>query len=258
MDLKARAVKGKVRLDQALVELGFAPSREKARAMILAGEVYLGEERCLKPSRTLLRSQLGEIRLTPLYTLAVGRGKQKITPVLEQVAWNLEGALCLDVGASTGGFTEALLERGACCVWAVDVGRHQLHERLRKDPRVVVREGVNFRYFSAQREGVLFDYAVMDVSFISVTLLLAPLSQALKHRGEALILFKPQFEVGRGEVGKGGVVRNPEAIERAQARVRSCLEQEGFTFLGAYPAGLPGKKGNQEIFLHVRKEGVSP
>jgi 23S rRNA (cytidine1920-2'-O)/16S rRNA (cytidine1409-2'-O)-methyltransferase len=247
-------VKDRLRLDQALVELGLSPSREQSKKMIMAGEVYFQGRGILKPSFLVERRDLFAIELRRLETIPVSRGKEKIAPVLKGLGWELKGATCLDVGASTGGFTEALLEQGARIVWAVDVGHNQLHERLRMDPRVVVREGVNFRFFSAEKEGVRFDYAVMDVSFISVRLLIPPLYEALKPRGEALILFKPQFEVGRESVGKGGSVRDPEAVERALKEVESALALTGFRLLHRIPSPLPGKRAkNQECFLHVEK-----
>jgi 23S rRNA (cytidine1920-2'-O)/16S rRNA (cytidine1409-2'-O)-methyltransferase len=247
-------VKDRLRLDQALVELGLSPSREQAKRLILAGEVYLRGRGVFKPSYVVERGDLPFIELRRLETIPVSRGKEKLSPVLRAVRWVLQGAVCLDVGASTGGFTEALLEGGAGVVWAVDVGHNQLHERLRRDPRVVVREGVNFRFFSAEKEGVSFDYAVMDVSFISVRLLIPPLYEALKLGGKALILFKPPFEVGREAVGKGGVVRDPVAVARALEGVRMELETCGFVWLDLIPSPLPGKRAkNQEFFLHVEK-----
>lgn len=242
----------KLRADVALEQLGLADSRTKAQAMIMAGEVWLGERRIEKPSTTIGEAALGQLDIRRDRQGFVGRGAEKLQPVLKATGWAVDQAVCLDVGASTGGFTEILLHAGAKQVWAVDVGYGQLHPKLRDDPRIVVRERVNFRHWRPE-DGLPFDLAVIDVSFISLKLLLQPLWSALKPGGRALLMVKPQFELERSEVPRTGVVSDPTLVAEAIRRVRAAAEVEGFRIVGEYPAGITGRKGNTEYFLAAIK-----
>ena len=237
----------KARLDQVLVERGLAESREKARALILAGGVTVDGQKRDKPGHSVPSDSRIELALRAPY---VSRGGIKLAAALERFQIPVEGRVCLDVGASTGGFTDCLLQHGAARVWAVDVGRGQLDWRLRNDPRVVVREGVNARYLRPQDFPQRFDLCVCDASFISATLLIPPVCALLEERGEMVILVKPQFEAGKGRVGKGGIVRDPKLHAEACERVRRAAEQAGFeTELMESP--ILGAEGNKEFLLHA-------
>lgn len=242
----------KIRADLALEQLGLAESRNKAQALIMAGQVWLGDQRLQKASTPIATQDLSQLQVKQDRQGYVGRGAEKLAPVLTAVGWNVQGWHCLDVGAGTGGFTEVLLESGAALVYAVDVGYGQLHPRLRNNPRVVVRERINFRYWRPS-DGGPFDAAVVDVSFISLTLLLAPLWLALKPGARALMMVKPQFELSRQAVPRSGVVRNPALVAAAVARVRAAASAQGFNCTGEFAAGITGKKGNREVFLELFK-----
>jgi 23S rRNA (cytidine1920-2'-O)/16S rRNA (cytidine1409-2'-O)-methyltransferase len=239
---------GRQRLDQLLVERGLADSRAKAQALILAGEVFVAGQKAAKPGHTLPVDSRVELAHRPPY---VGRGGLKLAAALDGFGIAVQGRTCLDVGASTGGFTDCLLQRGAARVFAIDVGAGQLDWKLRSDPRVVVREGLNARYLRSGDLGEPVDLAVCDVSFISVTLILPALVPLLKEGGEMVILVKPQFEVGRGQVGKGGIVRDPQRHAEACARVDRAVRQLGFrTSLMESP--ILGAEGNREFLLYAR------
>lgn len=242
----------KIRADVALEQLGLAESRSKAQALIMAGQVWLGDNRLQKASTSVAENRLLELRIQQDRQGYVGRGAEKLAPVIQAAGWNVQGRLCLDVGASTGGFTEVLLQAGAAQVYAVDVGYGQLHPRLRDDRRVVVRERVNFRHWRPENGGP-FDVAVVDVSFISLTLILPPLWQTLKSGARALLMVKPQFELARELVPRSGVVRDPTLVAAAVARVRDAAVQQGFQVGGEFPAGVAGKKGNTEVFIELIK-----
>src|SRR6185369_13399553 len=217
------------RIDKLLVERGLADSRTKAQAMVMAGVVLVDEQRVEKPSHQFdpnvsIRIK-GNDDATARY---VGRGGLKLEAALREFQIDVAGWTCLDVGASTGGFTDCLLQNGARRVVAIDVGHNQLDWRLRNDPRVEVREGVNARYLRPEDFPVKFDLIVCDASFISTTLLIPAITPLLSERGEMVILVKPQFEVGRTEVGKGGIVRDPELHQAACNRVRTCVEALGY------------------------------
>lgn len=239
----------KARLDQILTERGLADSREKARAMILAGSVAVDGQKAEKPGHSYPIDCRIEVAALPPF---VSRGGIKLAAALDHFHISVQGLVCLDVGSSTGGFTDCLLQRGAARVWAVDVGRGQLDWKLRNDPRVVVREGVNARYLSPEDFPQLFDLAVCDASFISATLLLPAMGALLKQHGEMVILVKPQFEVGREQVGKGGIVRDPNLHAQACERVRAAVEALGF---GAEVMDSPilGAEGNKEFLLHAHR-----
>ena len=187
----------------------------------------------------------------------VSRGGLKLAAALDHFRIDVTGCVCLDVGASTGGFTDCLLQRGAARVWALDVGHGQLDWKLRNDPRVVVREGVNARYLRDRRYFAdQFDLAVCDVSFISATLLIPAIVSMLVKRGEMVILVKPQFEVGRDQVGKGGIVRDPELHRAACDRVRAAVEALGFS-TALIESPILGAEGNREFLLYARAREAS-
>lgn len=239
----------KTRVDHLLVERGLVDSRQKAQALILAGQVLAAGqkvEKCghLVPSDALLRI-LGE---TPRY---VSRGGIKLEGALDHFGVDPNGKVCADIGASTGGFTDCLLQRGALRVYAVDAGTNQLEWKLRQNPRVVSIEKTNARYLDPSVVGEPVDLVTIDVSFISATLILPVIPALLRPAAQILVLAKPQFEVGRGQVGKGGVVRDPKLHQDAVARVAGKLEQLGFSQVDSDESVLPGANGNREFFLHA-------
>jgi 23S rRNA (cytidine1920-2'-O)/16S rRNA (cytidine1409-2'-O)-methyltransferase len=238
------------RLDLALVALGLAPSREKAQALVMAGDVSVDGRPAAKPGQPVAAGAAIAVRPQPSH---VGRGALKLAGALDFFAIDPSGRVAIDVGASTGGFTEVLLERGAARVYAVDVGRAQLHERLRRDPRVVVLEKTNARRLSPELVPEPCGLAVMDVSFISVTKLLPPLLPVLAAGADAVVLVKPQFEVGRAQVGKGGLVKDAALQRGAIARVALSSRQSGYAVLGARASDVRGATGNREFFLWLRR-----
>ncbi len=237
----------KIRIDQLLIERGLAESREKARALILAGQVLVDGHKSDKPGHSFAHDCRVEVLERMPY---VSRGGIKLAAALDRFAIDVTGRICLDVGSSTGGFTDCLLQRGAARVWAIDVGHGQLDWRLRNDSRVTVREGVNARYLRAEDFPDKFDLAVCDASFISATLLIPAMAPLLAPGGEMVILVKPQFEVGRGEVGKGGIVRDPELHRAACDRVRDCIENLGF-HAQILESPIMGAQGNREFLLYA-------
>lgn len=246
-----RGAPTKVRLDQLLVERGLADSGEKARALILAGDVLVDGQKSDKPGRSVPGDCQVQVTARLPY---VSRGGLKLAAALDQFGVDATGRVCLDVGSSTGGFTDCLLQRGAALVWSIDVGHGQLDWKLRNDPRVVVREGVNARYLTPENIPESFDLAVCDASFISATLLIPAIVPLLKKRGEMVILVKPQFEAGKGEVGKGGIVRDPEQHRRACDRVRASVEALGFR-TSIMESPIKGAEGNREFLLYAQPKG---
>ena len=238
----------KSRLDQLLVERGLVESREKARALILAGEVRVDGQPGSKPGHSVARECCIEVARRMPYA---SRGGYKLAAALDHFAIDVRGRVCLDVGASTGGFTDCLLQRRAAQVWAVDVGHGQLDWKLRNDPRVLVREGLNARYLKPQDFPRPLDLAVLDVSFISVTLLLPAVAVLLAKHAEMVVLVKPQFEVGKGQVGKGGIVRDAALHKAACDRVRAAVEALGFT-AQIIESPILGAEGNREFLLYAR------
>lgn len=236
------------RLDQLLVEKGLAETRAKARALVLAGQVLVDGRPAGKAGQEVPRESRLEIRERMPY---VSRGGLKLRAALEHFGVRVEDRVCLDIGASTGGFTDCLLQHGARRVYAVDVGSGQLDWKLRHHPRVVVKEGLNARYLRLEDLGERVDLAVCDVSFISVTLILPALPALLTETGEMVILVKPQFEVGRGQVGKGGIVRDAALHRAACARVEQAVQQLGFR-TGLMESPVRGAEGNKEFFIHGR------
>jgi 23S rRNA (cytidine1920-2'-O)/16S rRNA (cytidine1409-2'-O)-methyltransferase len=242
----------KTRIDQLLLERGLAGSREKAQALILAGSVLVNGQKVQKPGHSIPSdSQIEVIERMPY----VSRGGYKLAGALDHFAIDVNGKLCLDVGASTGGFTDCLLQRGAARVFAIDVGHGQIDWKLRNDPHVDVREGVNARFMKPQDFLEPFDLAVCDASFISVTLLIPAIAPLLKPSGEMIILVKPQFEVERGQVGKGGIVRDPELHKAACDRVRAAVESLGYT-AQITESPILGMEGNKEFLLYARREAA--
>jgi 23S rRNA (cytidine1920-2'-O)/16S rRNA (cytidine1409-2'-O)-methyltransferase len=234
----------KVRADLLLVERGLAESRTKAQALILAGSVVAGDHRVEKPGQ-LLDSAV-ELRLKEQLKY-VSRGGLKLEHALDFFRLSPAGRVCVDLGASTGGFTDVLLQRGALKVFAVDVGRGQLHEKLRNDPRVVLHEKVNARSFALPEPCAA---AVADLSFISLKLVLPSLAAALRPSDAwACVLVKPQFEAGRAEVGKGGVVRDPAVHDRVVREIAEEFARLGFRVAGSTPSPILGPAGNREFLL---------
>jgi len=247
------APNAKTRLDSLLVDRGLAQSRERARALILAGRVLVQQQKIDKPGVSV--SQDAEIRLLGGDLPYVSRGGLKLAAALDHWKIDVTGKDCLDVGASTGGFTDCLLQRGAAHVTAIDTGFGQIAMKLRDDPRVRLMERTNARLL--ERDALNRDpkktLLVMDVSFISATLLLKPVFAAAPSLLEAVILVKPQFEAGREHVGKGGIVRDPAAHELAVRRVGDCLDSLEWRVVGAIPSPITGAEGNQEFLLYARR-----
>jgi 23S rRNA (cytidine1920-2'-O)/16S rRNA (cytidine1409-2'-O)-methyltransferase len=240
------------RLDVALVARGLAESREKAARLILAGAVRVDGQTADKASALVTPASRVELLAGPRY---VSRGGDKLLPALEAFGVSAAGRVCLDVGASTGGFTHCLLEHGAGRVYAVDVGRGQLDASLRADGRVVVMERTNARALSPSAFPEPPDFATVDVSFISLTKVLPAVFSVLAPRGEVVALVKPQFEAGREAVGKGGVVRDAAQHRAVIERVARFAVLHGWHVLGVAASALRGPKGNREFFLHVSKTG---
>lgn len=256
----------KQRIDQLLVARGLAESREKAQALILAGQVLVNGQKEQKPGHSAAADASIEVLERMPY---VSRGGYKLAAALDHFHIDLIGKVCLDVGASTGGFTDCLLQRGAAEVWAIDVGHGQLDWKLRNDPRVVVREGVNARRLKSEDFPEPFDLATCDASFISTTLLIPEIVARLKPSGEMILLVKPQFEVERHQVGKGGIVRDPELHAAACNRIRTAVEHvntnpntnpdaslqsaPGF-HVTIIDSPILGAEGNREFLLYASRK----
>ena len=236
------------RLDQALVARGLAPTRSKAQAWILAGLVSVDDAPARTAGQPIAAGQVLAVRDLPRF---VSRAGGKLDGMLEHLGWDVTGADALDVGASTGGFTDCLLQRGAARVIAVDVGYGQLDHRLREDPRVTVLERTNARALTADALPCAPDLIVADVSFISVRHILGPALACARSPWRAIVLVKPQFEAQPGDVGKGGVVRDPEVRRRAVASVARYASDLGGVPLEARDSGVPGPAGNHEYPLAI-------
>ena len=237
----------KTRLDRLIVERGLTESREKAQALIMAGEVLVNGQKAAKPGQPVPDDSRIEILARPPY---VSRGGLKLAGALHHFAIAVAGRTCLDIGASTGGFTDVLLQAGAVRVHAVDVGAGQLDWKLRTDPRVVVHEGINARALKFEDIGERVDFISCDVSFISVTLILPAAVPLLRPAGQMVILIKPQFEAGRGQVGKGGIVRDPAVHQAACERVARAVRQLGFE-TSMMESPILGAEGNKEFLLYA-------
>ena len=245
--------KKKQRLDQLLVGRGMFPSREQARRAILAGEISVATRVADKPSELLDEQTEIEVRPTRKY---VGRGALKLESALDYFHVDLHGKTALDIGASTGGFTDCMLQRGAERVYAVDVGYGQLDWKLRNDPRVVVLEKTNARFLTRDQVQELVDICAIDVSFISLTLILPSAFALLKPDGLILALIKPQFELQRSDLGKGGIVRDPRLHQKAQDKIVAFVDDLGHVVAGIAPSAIKGADGNQEFFACIQKRSV--
>jgi 23S rRNA (cytidine1920-2'-O)/16S rRNA (cytidine1409-2'-O)-methyltransferase len=249
--MKAPTSRDKERLDTALVARGLADSRQKARAVILAGAVLVDGARVDKAGALIDRD--AEVALTASPCPYVGRGGVKLAGALAELGVDVRGLVMLDVGASTGGFTDCLLAAGARSVYALDVGYGQLDWRLRTDPRVVVMERTNIRNVGPADFPGEIDGAVIDVSFISLALVLPVVYGIVREGGVVIGLIKPQFEVGRGDVGKGGVVRDPDKHREVVERIAAVARKIGFTVAGTAESPLTGPKGNREFFIYLKR-----
>ena len=239
-----------MRLDERVVELGLASSRRRAQALILAGDVREGD-RVLDKAGTLVAAD-AELRLRERPRF-VSRGGEKLAGALEEFGIDPQNWRCADVGASTGGFSDCLLQRGARSVLAIDVGYGQLALSLRDDPRVEVRERTNVRHFELEPGDPRFDLVTADLSFISLREVLPQLTALARPGGQLLLLVKPQFELERAAVASGGVVRDPEQRERAGRLVRELAEAQGMRSLGEAESVLPGPRGNLERFVWLER-----
>jgi 23S rRNA (cytidine1920-2'-O)/16S rRNA (cytidine1409-2'-O)-methyltransferase len=263
----------KVRLDKLLVDRGHAASRERAQALILAGRVLVDEQRIDKPGTSISAS--AAIRLLGSDLKYVSRGGLKLEHALAHWSISLTGLPCVDIGASTGGFTDCMLQNGAQSVLAVDTGYGQIAQKLRDDPRVALLERTNARLLApgellthknedchpSRSGGPAFSFFAMDVSFISATLVLPAVLSALSTpgqpwQGEAVILIKPQFEAGRENIGKGGIVRDPNARQSAIQRVRDCVLEQHGTAIEVIDSPIQGMEGNHEYLLHAHFRGT--
>ena len=234
----------KERVDSLLVSRGLCDSREVAKRLVMAGEVFLGTERVNKASSKVPVDGDLSVREKPKF---VGRGGLKLEGALESFGIEVTDFVCLDTGSSTGGFTDCLLQRGAARVHAVDVGTNQLVYKLRMDPRVVVKERFNSRNLTVTDLGEAVDIAVLDLSFISMTKVLPAVFSVLKESGQVVALIKPQFELSRDEVSKGGIVREPELRQKAVAKIRDFVVESGREWRGVIESPIQGTDGNVEF-----------
>jgi 23S rRNA (cytidine1920-2'-O)/16S rRNA (cytidine1409-2'-O)-methyltransferase len=237
------------RVDVLLVARGLCDTREQAKRLVLAGEVRSGDHRIDKPSSKLPDDAPLDLKEKPKF---VGRGGLKLEGALDAFGIDPAGRVCLDLGASTGGFTDCLLQRGACRVHAVDVGTNQLVWKLRNDPRVVVKEKFNARHLVEADLGERVSLIVMDLSFISLTKVLPSAFGVLEEGGEVVPLIKPQFELEREDIGKGGIVRDPALHQRAVEKIRSFVEKQGREWRGVIDSPITGTDGNREFLAWIR------
>jgi len=244
---------GKLRLDKLMVERGMTPSRERAQALIMAGQVVVGDHAVDKAGHQVPLD--AEIRIKGEVLPYVSRGGLKLARALEAFELDVTGLVAIDVGASTGGFTDCLLQAGVTKVFAVDVGYGQLAWQLRQDGRVVNMEKTNIRNLVPEQLGEQPDMAVIDASFISLSKVLPAVIRLVKPAGLIVALIKPQFEVGRGDVGKGGIVRDPAAHEKAVEGVRQIAQELGLTVGGVCDSPIKGADGNREFLILLRMAG---
>jgi len=242
----------KVRIDQLLLQRGLAPSRERAQALVMAGKVLVDEQRVEKSSQKFDPQNIN-IRLKGPDHPFVSRGGVKLKGALDHFGIDPKGKTCLDVGASTGGFTDCLLQEGAQKVYTLDSGTNQLDYAIRRDPRVQCREQFNIRHLKASDLPEPLDLIVVDVSFISLKLVLPPLVNSIPGPWDLVMLIKPQFEAGREQVEKGGLVRDRELQEKIVEELLAFCKKMGLKTLGTSPSVLKGDKGNQEYFLWARQ-----
>lgn len=249
---KKESYRMKERLDVLLVNRGLAPSREKAKTLIMEGKVFVNHNREDKAGSTFPDDCQIEIHGETLKY--VSRGGLKLEKAMNHFTISLEGKVCMDIGASTGGFTDCMLQNGASKVFSVDVGYGQFAWKLRQDPRVVCMEKTNIRYVTPEQIGEPLDFASVDVSFISLTKVLGPARELLTDGGEMVCLIKPQFEAGREKVGKKGVVRDPKVHEEVIHRVIDFALDNGFSILNLEFSPIKGPEGNIEYLVHIKKE----
>lgn len=241
----------KMRLDVAVFERGYAETREKAKAMIMAGSVYLNGQKALKGGVNIKETDVIEVRgaVNPF----VSRGGLKLDKAVKSFGLDLSGCVCMDIGASTGGFTDCMLTNGATKVYAIDVGYGQLAWKLRCDERVVNLERTNFRYVTREQVPDEIDFASVDVSFISLKLILPVMHSLLKDGGHSVCLIKPQFEAGKENIGKKGVVRDKSVHEDVVASITSFAAENGFKVLGVDFSPIKGPEGNIEYLMYIEK-----
>ncbi len=242
----------KTRLDIAIFEQGFSESRAKAGALIMAGQVYVNGQKALKAGITVKATDKLEVRGEKMPF--VSRGGYKLDKAVKAFSLDLTDCVCMDIGASTGGFSDCMLQNGAQKVYAVDVGYGQLAWKLRTDNRVVNMERTNFRYLTASDIDTPLDFASVDVSFISLKIILPVLFSLLKTNGEAVCLIKPQFEAGKENVGKKGVVRDPQVHEVVIRQITDFAFYGGFSVLHLDFSPIKGPEGNIEYLMHIKKE----
>lgn len=254
-EIKGRKEKPKkIRLDMLLVERGLAPSREKAKAIIMAGDVFVNGQREDKAGATFDQEKIRTLEARGAALPYVSRGGLKLEKALKVFPLVLDGKVCMDIGASTGGFTDCMLQSGAKKVYAIDVGHGQLDWKLRSDERVACMERTNFRYLTRADLPEQADFASSDVSFISLTKILLPARNLLKAEGEMVCLIKPQFEAGREKVGKKGVVRDRAVHREVICKVMDFADDIGFRVLDLSFSPIKGPEGNIEYLLYLRKE----
>ncbi|MBR2448199.1 MAG: TlyA family RNA methyltransferase [Clostridia bacterium] len=241
----------KIRLDVALVEKGFAESREKAKALIMAGIVFVNNQKSDKAGNTVKEDDIIEVRGETLKY--VSRGGLKLEKAVKVFDFSLENAICADIGASTGGFTDCMLQNGAKKVYAIDVGYGQLAWKLRTDERVVNLERTNFRYVTKEQVPDELDFASVDVSFISLSLIFPVMRTLLRDGGQAVCLIKPQFEAGRENVGKKGVVRDKNVHIAVIEKIVTLISENNFSLLGLDFSPVKGPEGNIEYLCHIEK-----
>jgi 23S rRNA (cytidine1920-2'-O)/16S rRNA (cytidine1409-2'-O)-methyltransferase len=244
-----KKVTTKARIDQLLTLRGLYPSREQAQRAIMAGRVTVDGHKAEKPGLRVPLDARVEVQSAERY---VGRGGFKLEAALAHFQISAAGKTCLDIGSSTGGFTDCLLQHGAAKVYAIDVGRAQIDWKLRNDPRVIVREGVNARYLTSADIGEPVQLCVADVSFISLTLILPAVFALLPGAADMIVLIKPQFELSPGKVGRGGIVRDPAFHAEAIEKLRKFVKREGRRWLGVIESPIKGREGNLEFLAHIR------
>ena len=244
----------KMRLDVAVFERGYAETREKAKAMIMAGSVYLNGQKALKGGVNIKETDVIEVRgaVNPF----VSRGGLKLDKAVKSFGLDLNGCICMDIGASTGGFTDCMLTNGAKKVYSIDVGYGQLAWKLRCDERVVNLERTNFRYVTREQVPDEIDFASVDVSFISLKLILPVMHTLLKNGGQSVCLIKPQFEAGKENIGKKGVVRDKSVHESVVENITNFAAENGFKVMGVDFSPIKGPEGNIEYLMYIEKSDV--
>lgn len=248
----------KERLDVILVKRGLAESREKAKAVLMAGNVFVNGQREDKPGTTFDESKIEQIEVKGSSLKYVSRGGLKLEKAMQQFPITLKEKVCMDIGASTGGFTDCMLQNGASRVFSIDVGHGQLAWKLRQDERVVCMEKTNFRYVTREDIGEEIDFGSVDVSFISLTKILIPARNLLRQAGQMVCLIKPQFEAGRDKVGKKGVVREPQIHEEVIHKVLDYVDLIGFCVRGLTFSPVKGPEGNIEYLVWLEKKEEVP